>query len=104
MMCILQSFVDRKCSGLSGCQFWVAEPAGPVHDIRPCPPELPPYLGSSYMCIPGNIIKVVPGGYHRYFFGVKLKAATYACPNHTDDGIYSDHGYLDTLDNLLGPP
>ncbi len=63
---------------------------------------------------------MVPGGYHRYFFGVKvktvkliggtsnglddLKAAIYACPNHTDDGIYSDHGYLDTLDNPLGPP
>ncbi len=74
---------------------------------------------------------MVPGGYHRYFFGVKvktvkliggtrflaarnglevsnglddLKAAIYACPNHTEDGIYSDHGYLDTLDNPLGPP
>ncbi len=23
---------------------------------------------------------------------------------HTDDGIHSDHGYLDTLDNPLGPP
>ncbi len=30
--------------------------------------------------------------------------AIYACPNHTDDGIYSDHGYLDTLDNPLGQP
>ncbi len=66
--------------------------------------------------------KVVPGGYHKYFFGVKvktvkfiggtrflaarsgLKAAIYACPNHTDDGIYSYHGYLDTLDIPLGPP
>ncbi len=28
----------------------------------------------------------------------------YAWTNHTDDGIYSDHGYLDTLDNPLGPP
>ena len=54
-------------------------------------------------------------GYHRIFFGVKVKtvkliegrryrAAIYACPNHTDDGIHSDHGYLDTLDNPLGPP
>ncbi len=32
------------------------------------------------------------------------KVALYVCPNHTDDGIYSDHGYLDTLDNPLGPP
>ena len=30
-----------------------------------------------------------------------LKAAIYACPNHTDDGIHSDHGYLDTGDNCL---
>ncbi len=81
-------------------------------------------------------VKVVPEGYHRYFFGVKvkavkliggrrflaarsglnvrtysksnglvdLKAAIYACPNHTDDGIHSDHGYLDTCNNPLGPP
>ncbi len=27
----------------------------------------------------------------------------YACPNHTDDDIHLDHGYLDTLDNPLGP-
>ncbi len=33
-----------------------------------------------------------------------IRAALYACPNHTDDGIYADHGYLDTLDNPLGPP
>ncbi len=80
-----------------------------------------------------NFVKVVPGGYHRYFFGVKVKTVkliggtrflaarsslnvrtysksikaaihVYACPNHTDDGVYSDHGYLDTLDNPLGPP
>ncbi len=25
-----------------------------------------------------------------------LKAALYACPNHTDDEIHSDHGYLET--------
>ncbi len=31
-----------------------------------------------------------------------LKAAIYACPNHI--GIHSDHGYLDTCDNPLGPP
>ncbi len=68
-------------------------------------------------------IKVVPGGCHRYFFvGVKantvtliggtrflaarsgLNVRTYVCPNHTDDGIHSDHGYLDTCDNPLGPP
>ena len=30
------------------------------------------------------------------------KAAIYACPNHTDGGIHSDHGYLDTCDNPLG--
>ncbi len=23
-----------------------------------------------------------------------FKVAQYVCPNHTDDGIYSDHGYL----------
>ncbi len=34
---------------------------------------------------------------------VDLKVAIYACPNHTDDGIHSDHGYLDTWDNPLGP-
>ena len=39
-------------------------------------------------------IKVVPEGYHRYFFGVKVKT----------DGIHSDHGYLDTCNNPLGPP
>ena len=33
-----------------------------------------------------------------------FKVALYICPNHIDDGIYSDHGYLDTLDNPLGPP
>ncbi len=67
----------------------------------------------------GTNFKVVPGGCHRYFFGVKvktvkliggtngvdhLKAAICACPNHTDDGIHSDHGYLDTCHNPLGPP
>ncbi len=25
-------------------------------------------------------------------------------PNHTDDGIYLNPGYLDTLDNPIGPP
>ncbi len=55
-------------------------------------------------------VKVVPEGYHRYFFGLKVKtyrrekAAIYAFPNHTDDGVHSDHGYLDTCDNPLGPP
>ncbi len=33
-----------------------------------------------------------------------LRASIYACPNHTDDGIHSDHGYLETCDNPLGPP
>ncbi len=33
-----------------------------------------------------------------------LRAAIYACPNHTDDGVHVDHGYLDTLDNPIGPP
>ncbi len=28
----------------------------------------------------------------------------YACQNNTDDGIHSEHGYLDTCDNPLGPP
>ncbi len=26
-----------------------------------------------------------------------LKVAHYVCPNHTNDDIYSDHSYLDTL-------
>ncbi len=30
-----------------------------------------------------------------------LKAAIYACPNHTDDGIHSDIGYLDHLNNCV---
>ncbi len=56
---------------------------------------------------------MVPEGCYRYFFGVKvkavkliddLKAAIYACQNHTDDGIHSDHGFLDIWDNPLGPP
>ena len=75
-----------------------------------------------------STLKVVLWGYHRIFFEVKvktvkligrrrylavrsglnvndlLKAAIYACPNHTDDSIHSDHGYLDILDNPLGPP
>ncbi len=60
------------------------------------------------------MFKVVLGGYHRNIFGVKVKAGKliggrrylavrsnlnvriYACLNHTDDGIHSDHGYLDT--------
>ena len=33
-----------------------------------------------------------------------LKAAIYACPSLADDGIHSDHGYLYTCDNPLGPP
>ena len=33
-----------------------------------------------------------------------LKAALYACPNHTDDGIRSDHGYLETWEIYGGPP
>ncbi len=33
-----------------------------------------------------------------------LKAAIYACPNHIDDDIHSDQGYLDTWDNPAGPP
>ncbi len=55
------------------------------------------------------LIKMVPEGYYRYFFGVKVQTvkliggrrflaarsglnAIYACPNHTNDGIHSDHG------------
>ncbi len=33
-----------------------------------------------------------------------LKAALYACPNHTDDGIRSDHGYLETWEIYGGTP
>ncbi len=70
-------------------------------------------------------IKVVPGGCHDKIFGVKFetvkliggswffaamsglddfKVALYVCPNHADDGIYSDHGYLETSEIPLGPP
>ena len=61
-----------------------------------------------------GLLKVVPGGYHRYFFGAKVKtvkliggtrfSAARSDPNVRTYGIYSDHGYLDTLDNPLGPP
>ncbi len=71
-----------------------------------------------------NNFKVVPEGFHGQFFDVNVKAVqliggrrflvarsglnerTYcnACPNHTDDGMHSDHGYLDTCNNPLGPP
>ena len=33
-----------------------------------------------------------------------FKVALYVCPNRTDDGIYSDHAYLDTLEITLEPP
>ena len=33
-----------------------------------------------------------------------FEAALYVYPNHTDGGIYSDHGYLETLEIPLGPP
>ena len=33
-----------------------------------------------------------------------LKAVLYACPNHTDGGIHSDHGYLETWEIPGGPP
>ncbi len=33
-----------------------------------------------------------------------FKVALYLCPNHTDHSIYSDHGYLDTLEIPLAPP
>ncbi len=33
-----------------------------------------------------------------------LKAALYACQNHTDDDIHSDHGYLETWEIPGGPP
>ncbi len=52
-------------------------------------------------------VEVVPDGYHRYFFGVKVKTVKLVGhvggKNHTDDSIHSDHGYLDTWDNRLGP-
>ncbi len=53
------------------------------------------------------LVKVVLGGYHRITVKVKtvnlIVGRRYACPNHTDDGIHLDHGYLDTFDNPLGP-
>ncbi len=33
-----------------------------------------------------------------------IKVAIYAYLNQTDDGIHSDHGYLDTWDIPAGPP
>ena len=33
-----------------------------------------------------------------------FKVALYVCQNHTDNGIYSDHVYLQTLEIPLGPP
>ena len=33
-----------------------------------------------------------------------LKVALCVCLNHTDGGIYSDHGYLETLEIPGGPP
>ena len=35
---------------------------------------------------------------------IDFKVALYVYPIRTDDGIYSDHGYLDTLEIPLGPP
>ncbi len=34
----------------------------------------------------------------------EYKVALYVCPDRTDVGIYSEHGYLDTLEIPLGPP
>ncbi len=69
-----------------------------------------------------NMHKVVLHRSHGYFFRVKvktvkliggrsllaassdLKAALYACVSHTDDGIHSDHGYLETWEIPGGPP
>ncbi len=33
-----------------------------------------------------------------------FKVALYVCPNHTDDDIHSDHGYLDISEICGGPP
>ncbi len=59
-------------------------------------------------------IKVVLHRSHGYFFGVKVKTVKlvggrrflvlYACPNHTGDGMHSDHGYLETWEIHGGPP
>ena len=39
------------------------------------------------------------------FYGLDdFMVALYVWPNHADDGIYSDHGFLDTLEIPLGPP
>ncbi len=34
----------------------------------------------------------------------EYKVALYVCLNRTDDSIYSDHGYLDTLEIPLEQP
>ncbi len=45
------------------------------------------------------------GRYSILYYGLDdFEVALCVCPNHTDDGIYSDHGYLDTLEIPLGPP
>ncbi len=36
-------------------------------------------------------------------FAAMSKVALYVCPSHTDDGIYSDHDYLETLEIPLAP-
>ncbi len=69
-----------------------------------------------------RFFKVVLHRSHRCFLEVKVKTVnliggrrflaarsglnvrTYACLIHTDDGIHSDHGYLETLEILGGPP
>ena len=68
-------------------------------------------------------LKVVLHRSHGYFFGVKIKTVkliggrrflaarsgfnvrSYSkCPNDTDDGIHSDHGYLEIWEIRGGPP
>ncbi len=33
-----------------------------------------------------------------------FKVTLHVCTTYTDDGIYSDHGYLDAMEILLVPP
>ena len=56
------------------------------------------------------LLRLSQGVVTNYFLGSNLrllddfKVALYVCQNHADDEIYSDHGYLDTLEIPLAPP
>ncbi len=88
-------------------------------NVNSCPIELDgvpgyPCIRESYVRFSGKspkaCFKVVPEGYHKYFFGVKVKTVKliggtrFLAARSGLNGIHTDHGYLDTCDNPLGPP